>query len=336
MQKNYFHNKKKAIVITTINKPNSYIKYYSELQGWDLIIVGDVKTQTDWYKDVNCIFLSLTDQELLFPKLYSVVPFNNYARKMFGYLYCIRNGYDIIYETDDDNINLDINKFYSEFTALANSNTPINVYKFYTDIKFNNKQLIYPRGLPIQFANADFYVQEDTTEQKDISVIQGLVNGDPDIDAKCRIVLKNTNFTFENNLDKDLILDKNCYCPFNAQNTFWTDNSMFYNLYLPVSVNFRYTDILRSYVTLNQLYRNNKHIKFTPPSANQVRNKHDLYKDLLDETEMYDTVLTVINLLKDNCNSSIQEIYHKLYIENIVTAQELTTLDIFLQEIENK
>ena len=49
----------KCIVITTINEPNENIHFYSNLEGWDLIIIGDKKTNNDSYKGINCIFIYL-------------------------------------------------------------------------------------------------------------------------------------------------------------------------------------------------------------------------------------------------------------------------------------
>jgi hypothetical protein len=52
---------------------------------------------------LNCIYLDVSSQKKLFPKLSELLPYNHYCRKNLGYLYAIKKGYKIIYETDDDN-----------------------------------------------------------------------------------------------------------------------------------------------------------------------------------------------------------------------------------------
>jgi len=332
MSENY-SNKKKAIVITTIHKLNEFIEFYSKVDGWDLIIVADVKTDPLWYKDTNCVFLSLEEQKRISPKLYDLIPFNSYTRKMFGYVYCLQEKYDIIYDTDDDNINTELLSNKQDQSLIGYSNNKlINAYSFYTDIIYDTKNVLYPRGFPIQYANNLYDVVDTKNKQFDVAIIQGLVNGDPDIDAKCRIPLDNCNFNFTKNLNTNLLLGRGNYCPFNSQNTFWLDSSMFYNLYLPTTVNFRYTDILRGYVSLHQLHKNDKYLKFTPPTALQKRNSHNLHKDLLDEIEMYDSVLNVVDILVTNPFYSIRDVYADLCEKKIVTQHEILTLNTFLEE----
>ena len=61
---------KKCIIITTINTPSEQIMYYSTLNDWSLIIVGDSKTNDSLYKNVSCIYLGLKEQEQMYPLLY--------------------------------------------------------------------------------------------------------------------------------------------------------------------------------------------------------------------------------------------------------------------------
>ena len=122
-------------------------------------------------------------------------------------------------------------------------------------------------------------------------------------------------------------MNKYSVCPFNTQNTFWVDKSTFYAMYLPISVTFRYTDILRGFIALYQLWKNDKTIKFTIPTAVQDRNEHDLMKDYESEEPMYRTAEKVIELLNENKNATIQEVYYILFQNNIVEERELETLN---------
>ena len=401
VQKN---NLDKCIIITTINNPSQQLISYTNTEGWDLIVVGDAKTNNLLYKNINCIYLGLDEQKLQFPSFFNLVPVNSYTRKMFGYLYAIKNNYKVIYDTDDDNeyteiidsyknnfkiidnveftddnvesFNIDsitnyikINDYMSKnntncFTFNKKDNTLyfknsnsfipeksinnncvsgifrnikmccdkgfVNIYKLFTN------EHIWPRGIPPSHESIDIIpTVNDIQTNLQISVIQGLVNNDPDVDAFYRINIKNTPFTFEKDNDYDIVMDKYSVCPFNTQNTFWFDKSMFYAMYLPISVTFRYTDILRGFIALYQLWKNNKTIKFTFPTAVQERNEHDLSKDYESEIPMYDTAEKVIELLNKNKDATMLEIYDILYKHNIVDKKELETLNEWVNLINS-
>jgi len=401
--KNLFINDK-CIIITTINNPTHQILYYANLIGWDLIIVGDKKTNDELYKKINCVYLGLEQQKDQFPSIYDKIPLNSYARKMFGYLYAIKNKYKVVYDTDDDNKyienlnnfnanfkqlngvnmasteNIEINiKGYNETTIcnlknclpfdvshfsfnrlsnilylkhttdvndiaretnndfisgifkedkLSSTRGFVNLYKIYTDSN------IWPRGIPPGHISGKIVPElTDNKTDMNVAIIQGLVNNDPDVDAYYRININNESFCFNKNQNYNVILDKYSVCPFNTQNTFWIDSSTFYAMYLPVSVTFRYTDILRGFIALYQLWKHNKTIKFTFPSAEQIRNAHDLNKDYESELTMYKTAGLVIELLNNNKNASIQEIYKILEKNNIVDKTEIDVLNEWLNLI---
>jgi hypothetical protein len=321
---------KKCIVITTINDPTPQILHYSKLKGWDLIIVSDIKTNTDAYKSINCIYLGLKEQQDLFPTIFDKIPLKSYTRKMFGYLYAIKNKYDVIYDTDDDNKYIyDIDAPLARHTKISPDPGFVNIYKLFTDGN------IWPRGIPYSHPSvATTPSVEDNSSPLVTSVIQGLVNNDPDVDAYYRLNVNDSSFTFEKETNYDIILDKYSVCPFNTQNTFWIDKTMHYAMYLPVSVSFRYTDILRGFVALYQLWKNNKTIKFTNPTAIQERNPHDLNKDYELEVCMYNTAEQVINLLNSNKNASIEEVYDILYKNNIVQQEEFDTLNEWMRLVK--
>lgn len=329
---------KKCIIITTINKPNDNINYYSKLTNWDLIIIGDSKTEDELYNNIKCIYLGLKKQKQLYPSFYDKIPLKSYTRKMFGYLYAINNKYSIIYDTDDDNKyigNLDLYNINSSEILLTTQQGFINLYNLYT------KGHIWSRGIPpnhkcieiIPDTHKITNLENYNNYSKTCSIIQGLVNNDPDVDAYYRININNKPFNFDD-IDKDIILGKYSICPINTQNTFWQDSTMFYAMYLPVSVTFRYTDILRGFIALYQIWKNNKNIKFTKATAYQDRNLHDLYKDYESELPMYETADKVIELLNNNKNASMHEIYSILAEHNIVSYDEIKILDEWNKLIE--
>jgi len=333
--KNFFSKSdesiKKCIVITTINKPSSQVLHYTTIKGWDLIIVGDSKTDDSSYDNVGCVYLGLSQQKELFPTFYEKIPIKSYTRKMFGYLYAIKNGYDIIYDTDDDNKYIEKLDNFNNMTTDSGiikseklCSTPgfVNLYKIYSESN------IWPRGIPpSHFSIHNEPVLNNNNTNMNIAIIQGLVDNDPDVDAHYRLAINNNPFCFDKNKDIDVILDKYSVCPFNSQNTFWLDKSLFYTMYFPTTVTFRYTDILRGFVALYQLWKNDKTIKFTFSSAVQDRNEHDLIKDYESEVPMYKTAEKVIELLNDNKNATLYEIYEIFSKNGIVDVSELDTLN---------
>ena len=323
----------KCIVINTINKPSKEIVYYSKLENWDLIIVGNLEANDLLYRDLNCIYLDLNDQKRLFPTIYDKIPLKSYNRKMFGYLYAIQNKYTIIYDTTDDtqySENLDdfLQNENLRLSKSCSSNGFVNIYKNYTN------QNIWPRGIDPEHIciNNKNKLNKEIPNLK-VSIIQGLINNNPDVDAFYRINvnLNNEPFIFENNDECDIILNKDSLCPFNSQNTFWIDSDMFYTLYLPITVSMKCTDILRGFITLYQLWKNNKTIKFTYANAFQELNDSDLQEDYEYELEMYIIVKKVINLLNKNTDASIQDVYKILVQHGIVKKEELELLNEWMK-----
>ena len=95
-------NPEKWIVVTSINDRTVQIERLSKIKGFQLLVVGDLKTNKNWSYE-NVIYLSSEKQKSLQYSTYSILPFNSYTRKNIGYLYAIQNGAKCIYDTDDDN-----------------------------------------------------------------------------------------------------------------------------------------------------------------------------------------------------------------------------------------
>lgn len=170
------------------------MKYLQDaLFEWCLVVVGDSKSPSNWkYKDA--IFLSLQDQTDLI-KRYNVVkeiPTKSYLRKMVGYLYAIDHGAKYIYETDDDNSALDglLGFKYMQYRGLEMDceaeSMFVNPYAYF------GQPSVWPRGYPLEMisetavsANCSKFI----VSTKMPLIQQGLVNGDPDVDAIYRCLL---------------------------------------------------------------------------------------------------------------------------------------------------
>lgn len=271
----------KWIVVTTINPPTKAIWSLSNLasSGWSIVVVGDKKTPVNW-EAKGIKYLSVDEQGEIYGDLAkSLIPYNHYCRKNLGYLYAIKNGAQCILETDDDNIP------YKNFgegikerltLKMVGGERWINIYKQFTH------ENIWPRGIPLDEISSRGAISSEVC-QDDFPIQQYLADEDPDVDAIYRMVI-NKEVVF--NSCESIGVEKNCWVPFNSQNTlFYT--SAFPLLYLPCHVSFRMTDIWRSFVAQRALWMFNRKIAFHSSTVKQVRNQHDLMRDFADEVSGY-------------------------------------------------
>ena len=279
------------IVVTSINEPNEQMKTLAHIKNFKLLVIADQKSKasTAKWNDAfpnKIIHLNLNEQESLNLKSFSTTPLNSYTRKNLGYLYAIQNGARFIYDTDDDNSPLvDINEYFNFDThdhGLIFENvddTTINVYNPYAHF---GQPLIWPRGFPltqIQQTNESFrYV---CGRRKTSWVQQGVVNGDPDVDAIFRLTkshkFKRIDIKFDP-ISPSIQYPSGSMAPYNAQNTFFHYEA-FWSLYLPKTVSIRVTDIWRSYWAQRLIWLLNGAITFNGPSAYQLRSPHSYLKD---------------------------------------------------------
>ncbi len=321
----------KFIVITTINDFTESIIKFSESKDWNLIIVADKNTPV-LKKRNNIEVLSIKWQDENKYKYIKLCPFNHYSRKNIGYIYAINNRAEYIYDTDDDNIPyMEWEKYFNiayNECDIAYGSKYINIYKLFTEKK------AWPRGYPLNKINVDEKIKIKKYTNEQVALIQGLADKDPDVDAIYRMTIgKSIKF----HKRSSIILGKNSYCPVNSQNTLWSKEAFVY-LYLPLSVSFRFTDILRGYVAQRGIWEINKNVAFISPSVYQNRNVHDLMKDFYDEIECYLNVEKVVNIL-DNLKLEgdpkidIKIIYNELYKNSIVKEYELLALDAWIGDI---
>ena len=327
--------KKKCIIITTINKPTEAILKHINNNDYDTIIVGDIKTPDD-YSELNCIYLDVKSQKKLFIELADLIPYNHYSRKNLGYLYAIKKGYDIIYETDDHNIPYenfdDVLEINSDKIVSEKKSKWINIYKYFT----NNH--IWPRGYPLSLIKSkpDFFIE---SINKKPAIINGLVDNDHDVDACFRLICNNNIIEWNNN--KSILIDNNNVCVFNSQNTFWLNSRLFISMLIPCSVSFRYCDILRSIISNIILKKTNNNIMFSYPNVVQNRNEHNLLQDFKDEYEMYvnnENILNIIEKDLDNITdikTIIKIIYKNLLDNEIIKELDINILNIWLKYFTN-
>ena len=204
-----------------------------------------------------------------------------------------------------------------------------NIYSYFSnsDIPF------WPRGFPLNLVNLDesnINLNDITkTHKNDVSLWQCMVHGDPDIDAIHRLIFKNTP-EFK---DNDAILMNTCiFCAFNSQNTLWMDSDLFLLLYLPSTVSFRFTDILRGYIAQAVINVSSKNWGFFQATSFQERNDHNLMNDFRSEISMYSNMEEIFQVIYESCKTThsiadnLINCYSSLCKNNFVKNDELKIL----------
>ncbi|HOO51135.1 MAG TPA: hypothetical protein PLK94_07615 [Alphaproteobacteria bacterium] len=264
----------KVIVTTTIQSPTRAIEKFDSLQGWTLVVAGDLKTPKD-YKLTNGIYLSPKDQEKRCKELSDAIGWNNHARRNFGNIWARDLDADIIAVVDDDNIPLD---GWGE-NLLVGKEAEVNFYKPAADafdpVGATNYPQLWHRGYPLQLLSHREY--EDCSRKNITPDIQAdFWNGDPDVDAMCRMI-----YSPECKFKEEYFPMASCKpAPFNSQNIFISKTALADYFVLPhVSPRGRMGDIWISYHMQSLGYK----VVFCAPSVYQARNPHDLTVDMIDE-----------------------------------------------------
>lgn len=303
-------NKNNFIVITTINKPTEAISKFAQWKSWNVVVIGDRKSPTDW-KCEGVTYLNLEDQysHSSLNSLAKAIPENTYVRKMVGYAYAIQNGATAIFETDDDNIPYDDAESVLEETLKLKNNSLnerlsseaewLNIYQRFSD------QKCWPRGFPIEFVRHPGVVGQAGHDIKPWKVTQFLADGDPDVDAIYRMLVPE-NVCFARN--RTYLLDEGTFCPFNSQATLWLPEA-FPFLFLPVGVSDRVADILRGYIALACLWKINGTLAYSSPIVFQERNVHNLLNDFSEEVPLYLNADKWSRLLRDITGSMASDYY---------------------------
>ena len=332
-----------TVVLTTINSPSPKIKSWADLTGNRVIIVGDNKTPRNWSQN-GCDFISIEDQKKGGFKISNCLLENHYTRKNIGYLYALKNDASMIIDTDDDNF-----PYPLKWLELMNNEAEIlyvhdqsdltykNVYSHFS----NSNMPFWPRGFPlnkITLKNSEIKPDEaiPSLENRIIGLWQCMVDGDPDIDAIHRLIFKKAPAFVHN---RPIVFGKKNLCSFNSQNTLWIHKSVFPLLYLPATVSFRFTDILRSYVSQIILNRSDIYFGFYPTTSYQERNDHNLMTDFESEISMYQHTEEIVSVIegavKQNCSISdnLVNAYTSLEKISVVDSQELQIIDCWLADI---
>jgi len=267
----------RAIVTTTVYPPGACIEAHAARQGWDLIVVGDQKTPHGDYEGIDCLYLSPAEQESLYPELSRRIGWNRIERRTMGLAYAYQHGYDVVAVVDDDNIP------YPQWgeNLLVGEEVSVDIYE--TDLPAFEplREVGYPelwhRGFPWEWLKRRETQRYAGKARRRILVQADLWDGDPDIDALCRMTHHPTVRigSFEPMASPALM-------PFNSQNTFLHRSVL--PEYMMLTEVGRHHDIWASYL----LQHFHPHCAvYTSASVYQRRHPHDPVDDLLQENDQY-------------------------------------------------
>ena len=339
------YENKTIAVLTTINDPNEKIGDWFDITKNKTIVVGDNKTPLNW-NHPKCDYFSILDQKDSEFEIASQLPENHYTRKNIAYLYAIKSGASRIVDTDDDNFpynniwnTLLSNNFEIKTLQTSQERISKNIYTYFSNMDFP----FWPRGFPLDklLDTSSIIYNDDVSEavnDESIGLWQCMVDGDPDIDAIHRLIYQETPKFISKS---PLLYPFNNFCAFNSQNTLWRRKILFPLLYLPSTVSFRFTDILRGYVAQTIMHAKNIKWGFFQSSAIQERNEHDIMKDFGSETMMYNQMNKILDILNSSISSSdsieanLVSCYKILQQKEIVQMNELNLIKLWLKDLSS-
>jgi hypothetical protein len=266
---------KKYIITTTINAPTIALCKFFDLKDWTVIVIGDLKTPHQTYASENCIYLSPQQQEQMYKELSDILGWNTIQRRNIGLLHAYNLGADVVATVDDDNIPY---TNWGKNLMVGNGSTvdyyDSNSVGVFDPLSVTNHNNLWHRGFPIQRLKNKNDVAYLGKKYVDIVHIQAdLWDGDPDIDAMCRLTQKPlVKFDINDPYTSNNIM------PFNSQNTFLSRDVLKYYMMIPFVG--RMDDIWGAYLLQKYMKCN---IIFNKASVYQERNPQDLITNLEKE-----------------------------------------------------
>lgn len=328
---------KTAITITTIHIPKilkdicENLIHYKRLDV-SILVIGDKKTPDETRGYCNKIanefgneieYLGINEQEKTFQKhkdLLELFPYNTPDRVILGGMISYLRGYDRLVAVDDDNYPTHYD--FVGFHSITGTETELNLIKndsgwfnVHDALKEENNIPFYPRGFP--WGQRTPESSKKTYHSAKVKVIanQGLVLGDPDIDAISRLFWPIRAIAMKSEFEPQFGLYPGTWSPFNYQNTSLC-RELIPLYYRPISAK-RNADIWTAYL-INKLAEHfNDVITFGQPLVKQIRNPHSLWEDLDAElvnnraTDHLITILRNVSLFEKTYFEALMELLNK-------------------------
>jgi hypothetical protein len=228
-------------------------------------------------------------QEKYDKQLSDAIGWNCIQRRNFGLVIAHDMQADVVAVIDDDNIPLaDWGK-----NIMVGRDVEVNYYETslpaFDPIGATNYPQLWHRGFPLQLlSKRDYSSKSKRIVRCDVQA--DFWNGDPDIDAICRMEHA-PECSFD---DKYFPLAANKIAPFNSQNTF-ISGAVLKDYFLFPHVG-RMDDIWAAFYVQAKGFN----VVFGKASVFQDRNAHDLVRDMRQEYLGYENNLTLVESLKSD------------------------------------
>lgn len=273
---------KKVIVTTTVYPPTEAVEKFQAMEDWELVVVGDLKTPAD-YRLTRGIYVSPAEQEKYDPQLSKAIGWNCIERRNFGFLWAKDLGADVVAVVDDDNIPLD----GWGRDLLVGREVEVDYYETdlpaFDPLGATNHGHLWHRGYPLQLLPRRDYSRKSRKKVR-VDVQADLWNGDPDVDAICR--LEHAPKCEFDPARFPMAADK--MGPFNSQNTFLSAKVLGDYFVMPGAG--RAQDIWPSYLVQAKGFR----VVYNKPSVYQQRHWHDPLCDMRAEYLCYENNLRLV------------------------------------------
>lgn len=260
------------------------MKKFSQMKGWQLIVVGDKKTPHEEYENLNCIYLSPEKQEEIAKDLSDAIGWNCIMRRNIGFVYAYRLGADIVATVDDDNIPYD--NWGQD--VLVGKDVEVDLWHsqngYFDPLSVTNRDDLWHRGYPLEHVPTKNNVVYKGKTIRTPLVQADLWDGDPDIDAMCRLSKKPCV-----KYDISRPYTSNQLAPFNSQNTFLHRSVIPYYMVLPHVG--RMDDIWGAYI-IQKKFPNS--VIYNKATVYQDRNEQDLITNLEKEIIGYRNTLSFL------------------------------------------
>lgn len=293
---------KVAIVSTSINPhPSAYSEWAT---AGTLIVAGDLNSPSElahYVRGLGGVYLEPKDQgDWTFSEH---IGWQNIQRRNTAIMWAYATGrFDYILTVDDDNHPLPSASHFVDGQIKMMGYHVDTVVGSYTQ-QLNTGIFTVPgfhqRGVPYGINTSQVYQKKPATDRiPEIVVCQAQVLGDPDCDAVERMV----NAPNVNDVLANVVVEPGIYAAFNSQATMWKREWAPVMAVLPGIG--RYDDIFASFIFHRLAREYNVALYVGAPVVEQVRNVHDLVKDLRAELWGMNNALTFCDVLNTATISS--------------------------------
>ena len=289
------------------------------------------------------IYLSIKEQNKLNYKIIKYLNFNSYSRKNIGYLYAIYHGAKEIYEIDEEIIISNFTEFdlNNKFISYGKNNYSemINPYFYF------GEKSIWPRGFRIndigKQGNNKFYISDYNTINLRPLVLQGIINGIPDIDSilfqTALTKIEAINFNFFHSLP--LLYQPGNYIPINSKNTRYLYD-IFPFLCLPTTINEEISDILRGYIIQRFAWGYNGAVYYIQSNVYRYETNSLNSLKFIKEKNLFYKLDYLFNILNSQIDVKIDNPFELLlyFVRNLIKVgilgeKDLTVYKAFLNDL---